>query len=89
MGGAVGTDLTGPVDGKGHVQILQRDVVQQLIVGPLQKGRIDGDDRLHAVAGDPGGQGHGVLLGDADVEVAFGIVLRESRPDPSPRTWPG
>jgi hypothetical protein len=56
---------------KHHRQILQRDVVDQLVVGALEEGGIDGDHRPHALAGEAAGEGHGVLLGDADVEVAL------------------
>ena len=43
---------TGPVDGEQHRQVLQRHVVDQLVIGPLQEARIDGD--------------HGFLVGDGD-----------------------
>ena len=60
-----------------HRQVLQRDVVDQLVVGTLQERRIDGDDRLHAFAGQARGEGDRVLLRDADVEVAVGEQLLE------------
>ena len=49
-------------------QILDRDVVDDLIVGALQEGRIDRAERPHALRGEAGGEGHRMLLGDADVE---------------------
>ena len=66
--GAVGADQPGAVDGEAHRQALDRDVVHDLVVGALQEGRIDRAERLQALGGQAGGEGHGVLLGDADVE---------------------
>ena len=63
-------DHAAPVDGEDHRQILQADVVDDLIVGPLQEGRIDGHHRPEALGGQSGGKGHRVLLGDAHIEEA-------------------
>jgi hypothetical protein len=46
VGGAVGADEAGAVDGEGDVEVLQADVVHQLVVGALQEGAVDGDDGL-------------------------------------------
>ncbi len=78
MGRAVGADQPGPVDGEAHRQMLDGDVVHDLVVGALQEGRIDGGERLEAFGGEPGGEGHRVLLGDADVEAALGEDLGEA-----------
>ena len=72
MGRAVGADQPGAVDGEAHRQALDGDVVHHLVVGALQEGRIDGGERLEALRGQAGGEGHGMLLGDADVEGALG-----------------
>ena len=77
MGGAVGADQARAVDGEAHRQLLDGDVVHHLVVGALQEGGIDGAERLHAVGGHAGGEGHRVLLGDADVEAALGMRLGE------------
>src|SRR3989442_14068137 len=63
-----------------HRQVLDRDVVDQLVVAALQEGRIDAQDRPHALAGEARGKRHRVLLGDADVEVAAGKTLRVLHP---------
>ena len=63
----------GAVDGEGHRQALQADIMNDLVVGALQKGRIDADDRTHPCGGKPGGEGDGMLLGDPDVEEAVRI----------------
>ena len=68
MGGAVGADQAGPVHGEADRQILDRDVVDDLIVGALEEGRIDGAEGPVALGGEAGGEGHGMLLGDPDVE---------------------
>ena len=74
MGLPVIADEPGAVDREAHRQFLDRDVVHDLVVGALQEGRIDRGERLHALGGEAGGEGHRVLLGDADIEAA----LRES-----------
>ena len=40
----VGHDA-GPVEGEDDGQVLEADVVIDLVVGPLEEGRIDGADR--------------------------------------------
>ena len=77
MGRAVGADQPGAVDREAHRQVLDRDVVDDLIVGALQEGRIDRAERPHALRGEAGGEGHRMLLGDADVEGAIGEGLGE------------
>ena len=77
MGRAVGADEPGAVDREAHRQPLDGDVVHDLVVGALQEGRIDGGERLEAFGREAGGEGHPVLLGDADVEAAVGKFLCE------------
>ena len=77
VGRAVAADEAGAVQREHHRQVLQRDVVDQLIVGALQEGRIDRDHRLEALAGEAGGEGDRMLLGDRDVEIAVGKALGE------------
>ena len=57
--------------------MLQCNIVDQLVIGALQKGRIDCHDRLEPFGRQTGGEGDGVLLGDGNVEVALGIALGE------------
>ena len=68
---------TGPVDGEQYRQLLQRYIVDQLVVGTLQEARVDGDHRLLVGDGETGGEGDCVLLGDGHVEVAIRILLAE------------
>ena len=77
MGRAVCADDARAVDGKQNGQVLQGDVVHQLVVGALEEGGINGDDGLHAFASQTAGKGNGVLLGDADIEIAVGKLLFE------------
>ena len=37
MGGAIGADQAGTVEREHHRQVLNRDIVDQLVIGPLQK----------------------------------------------------
>ncbi len=73
MGRAVGADEPGAVDREAHRQVLDRHIVDHLIVGALEEGRIDRAERPHALRGEPGGERHRVLLGDADVERAIRV----------------
>ena len=77
MGRAVGADQAGPVEGKQDVEVLDGDVVDELVVAALQEGGVDGDHGFGALAGLAGGQGDGMLFGNGDIEVAFGIMLRK------------
>ncbi len=77
MGRAVGADQPGAVDGEAHRQLLDGDVVHHLVVAALQEGRIDRRERLEALRGEAGREGHCVLLGDADIEGALGELLLE------------
>ena len=77
MGGAVRADQPGPVEAEADRQILDRDVVDDLVVGALKEGRIDRAERPIALGGEAGGEGHRMLLGDADVEAAVGEAVLE------------
>ena len=57
------------------VQILQRDVVDDHVVGALHEGGVDREKRLEALRREAAGEERGVLLGDADVEISVGMRL--------------
>ena len=78
MGRAVGADQTGAIDDEAHRQTLDRDIVHHLIVGALQEGRVDRDERLDAFGGQTRGEGDRMLLGDADVEGSLRKRLAEN-----------
>ena len=85
MGRAVVADQPGAVHREGDVELLQADVVDDLVVGALEEGRVDRADRLRALDRKPRGQQHRVLLGDADVVVLVGDLLGELRQAGPPR----
>ena len=75
---AVCADQPASIQRKNHGQVLQGDIVQKLVKPALQERRINGDHRMHALAGEPCGKGNRVLLGDADVEITFRVTLGET-----------
>ena len=77
MGRAVRAHEAGAVEGEAHGQVLDRHVVHDLVVGALQEGGIDRAERLVALRRHAGGEGHRMLLGDADIEGAGGEFLAE------------
>ena len=68
MRAAVRADQTGPIYGKANRQVLDRDVMDDLIIGALQKCRVDRRKRAHALCCKPGCKCDGMLFGNADVE---------------------
>ena len=64
-------------DEDGRRDSVQAEVVPELIVGPLQEGRVDAEDGPRACAGESGHVAHGVLLGDAHVDEAPARALSE------------
>ena len=85
MGRPVRPHQPGPVQAEAHGQVLQRHVVHDLVVGPLQEGRVDRHERLVAFRRQPAREGHRVLLGDADVEGALRMRLAEQVDARAPR----
>ena len=77
VGGAVVPDQPGAVHREGDVEALQGDVVDDLVVGALEEGRVDRADRLRPLKRQPRGEQDGVLLGDADVVVLLGALVGE------------
>ena len=77
MGSAVVADNPAAVHGEHDRKILHGDVVHDLIEAALQERRVDRDDRHDALCGEPRGEGHRVLLADADVEESLGEFFEE------------
>ena len=67
MGRAVFRHEPAAVNAERHWKILGGNVVDDLIVGALQECRIHRHNRPHALRGQAGCKGHGMLLGDADI----------------------
>ena len=63
------------IDAERHRQILRGHVMNHLVVGPLQEGRIDRNHRPHALCGHSCGKRHGMLLRDPNVIESFGKDL--------------
>jgi len=76
MGGAVGADQSGAVEGEAHRQLLDGDVVHDLVVAALKECGIDRGEGLHPLAGEARGEGDAVLLGDANRSSAWGNARR-------------
>ena len=68
VAGAVLADEPRAVDADDHRLVVLADVVDDLVEGALQEGRVDGHEGPQAAHGQAGRERHGVLLGDADVE---------------------
>ena len=66
------------VDGEQYIEVLKRDVMNQLIVCALQEGRVNSDDRLYLFTGHTRCQRHSVLLSNSDIEVAVRKFLRKT-----------
>ncbi len=77
MGGAVCADDTCTIDGQSHIEFLDSNIMNQLVVGALQKRRIDGHDRFETFARQSAGKGDCVLFRNTDVEIAIGVLLGE------------
>ena len=60
------------VDGENDRQILDADIVNELIIGPLQEGRVDCYNRNKPLGGQPSGERDSVLLANANVEDPVG-----------------
>ena len=69
-------------------KILDRHIVDDLIIGPLQEGRIDRREGFQAIGGLPGGKGHGMLLGNADIKTAAREFFWQIFSAPYHPAWP-
>lgn len=72
------------IDSKQHRQLLNGNVMDNLIVGALQEGRVDRYHRLVAANRRARSKGYRVLLGNGDVEILVRVFLENSTmPEPS------
>ena len=72
VGLAVGAHQPRPVHAQHHMEMIQRHIVQQHIISPLQKAGIHRKHRHHALLGHTGAHGHRMALGNPHVEKAPG-----------------
>ena len=77
VGRPVGANHAGPVDREPDGQLLDRDIMDDLVVGALQERGVDGREGLIALGGQTGRESHSMLFGNADVEEAPGEPLGE------------
>ncbi|MNC56531.1 hypothetical protein D3C75_1061370 [compost metagenome] len=63
----VSTNEACTVDGEHDIGVMAADVMHNLIVCPLHKGRVDGINRLHPLHGQRCAECRGMLLGNADI----------------------
>ena len=75
---AVLADQAAPVEAHHHRQVLDRHVVNHVVVGALHEGRIDIAEGNHPRGGQSGREGHGVSFGDAHVETAVGHLAHQN-----------
>ena len=66
------------VEAQDDRQVLEGDIMDDLIVGPLGEGRIDVAERLQAAGRQPRRKSHGVFLFDAHIEETFGEGFLEN-----------
>ena len=67
--GPVGPNHAGPIHTEEDRQILDANIVDHLVKGPLQEGGIDRDHRARPLAGHACRHGHGVLFGNAHIHI--------------------
>ena len=75
MGRSVGAHKAGAINGKTDRQTLQGDIMDDLVIGALQKGRIDRAERFHSRRCQSGGKGHAMLFGNTHIEHPLGMSL--------------
>ncbi len=77
VGRAVLADETPAIEAEDDVEVLQRDVHDELVVCTLQERGVDGHDRQAAAERHAGGEADSVLLGDAHIEETVRVLLGE------------
>ena len=66
----IGAHQARPIECEENRQILQCHIMNQLVISTLQERRINRNDWLEPLAGNTGRKSHGVLFGDAHIEVS-------------------
>ncbi len=75
--GPIRTGQPGAIHQEQDGQVLQGDFLEDLVVGSLEEGAVDIDDRPHARAGQSGREGHGMGLADTDVKKPLGELVAD------------
>ena len=74
---AVVAAQAGAIHAKRDVQFLQRDVVNDHVVGALHERRINREKRLQSLRRESAGEERGVFLRDPDIEVTIRMLRLE------------
>ena len=77
MGRTVAGHKTRAVYGEKYIQLHQADIMDDLVVGTLEKCGIDGDHGQQTLAGQARRKRDGVFLRHADVKEAPGMAVLE------------
>ena len=77
VGGAVVAAEAAAVHAEADGEVLERDVMNDHVIGALHERGVDGEDGFEALSGETAGEEGGMFFGDADVEVAFGDFFLE------------
>mgnify|MGYP000450102373 CR=1 FL=1 len=77
MGGAVTGNKPRAIHGKKNIKLHQIDIVDDLIIGALEEGRIDRNDRQQALTGKTCRKADGMLLRHTDIKEAAGMAVLE------------
>ena len=72
----------GAIHAERDVQVLQRDVVDDHVVSALHEGRVNRQERLQSLRGEPAGEERRMFLRDPDIEVAVRIFAENNSPVP-------
>ena len=75
MGWTVRAHKARAINGETDGQILQGHIVHDLIVGALQKCRVNCTKRLHSIARHAGGKCYGVLFCNTNIKRSIGKPL--------------
>ena len=79
VGGAVVTNQSCPVNGQDHMEMQQRHILHQLVIGTLQKRGIQRHHRDHALFGQAACHRDGVLLRDPHIKGPLREPLQKCR----------
>ena len=75
---------TSAIHAKRDIQILQRDVVNDHVVGALHERRVNCQKRFQALRRQAAGEKRGMFFGNADIEITSGMLcLEKSEPCPA------
>ena len=74
---AVVAAQAGAIHAKRDIQVLQRDVMNDHVVGALHERRINGEEWFHSLRRESARKERCVFLGDPDIEIAIGMLRLE------------